>query len=138
MDDIQLLNKLYKNKIVMIITEPIVNIGLMNIQNSFCGMFLEAIDAGIFLLTDNNTKDFFYHNKIIKIEEAAQINFNDLNEETKKILKNTYEKHEILEKEQIKNENNGFIPDNIDPENQEKTIELLQQAQKIIRNKKLR
>lgn len=140
------LNKYYRNKIVTLIpTRTAIEYVPENIPSFCTGMFLEAMESGIWLLSlRTNKRDFFYHDKIVKIEEVDLIDINCLPEKTREEVTlelKSYDERKKKEKlelqkqiqeiEDLKDKSND-IPDVIDPMNISGINEMLERAKKMI------
>lgn len=126
------LNRIFRYKMINII--PVssifspVNPTIIPLFSS--GIFLEANELGIWIssTSDENKgkKLFFYHDKIIKIEEIESISANDC-----KDIKKIYDKYDEDRNNEIKDIYED-APDVIDPSDHNRINEMIEKAQKII------
>lgn len=94
------LNRHYRGKIVTILTVPM-SVGSIppNPEHvaQFCtGIWVEAMESGVWLQMFGRgepTRDFFYHNHIIKIEEAVGVE-EDVPQDIDKILRDEFAKQD--------------------------------------------
>ena len=104
---------------------------------------MEASDTGVWIMCitgDRKGKiDFYYHDKIIKIEEAGKIDLNELESDQKNEIKTSIKKYEEKRKKEIEMYNEGFeTPDIKDPKDQEGINTMLDKVQKmVLENKKI-
>lgn len=141
-NELDKINRYYRSKLINIITiPPIYNISPEQIPNYFSGIFMEATDTGIWamcMIGDRKGKiDFYFHDKIIKIEEAGLIDINQLEEKDKEQIKNAIKKYEEKRKKEIEAYNKDTdAPDVKDPNDKEQVNDLLSQVQKLVLDNK--
>jgi hypothetical protein len=103
---------------------------------------MEASEIGIWLMYASGDRkgktDFYYHDKVIKIEEAGKIDINDLDIESKNKIKEAVKNYENKRKEEIEEYNKNIItPDIKDPSDQNGINEMLTKVQEmVLENKK--
>ncbi len=142
-NELDKINRYYRHKLVNIITiPPIYNISPDQIPIYFSGIFMEASEIGIWLMYASGDRkgktDFYYHDKVIKIEEAGKIDINDLDIESKNKIKEAIKNYENKRKEEIEEYNKNVItPDIKDPSDQNGINEMLTKVQEmVLENKK--
>lgn len=142
-NELDKINRYYRYKLINVITiPPVYNISPDQIPIYFSGIFMEASDTGIWLMYaagDRKGKiDFYYHDKIIKIEEAGKIDINDLDPDSKNKIKESIKKYEDRRKEEIEEYNqNSVAPDIKDPNDKEGINAMLNKVQEmVLENKK--
>jgi len=138
------LNRFFRYKIVNIITVPTIfgNMDPKNIPQFSTGFFLQASDVGIWILSTSENrkgmKDFFYHDKIINIQEVGQIDLNNLPKFEKDILTQEFKSYEKERKEKIKEEFEKVEekPDVIDPTDHSGIARRISEVQEMVSKRK--
>jgi hypothetical protein len=140
--DLDKVNRYYRFTLVNIITVPTVfNISVENIPQVFAGIFLEANESGVWIMSMSESrkgkKYFHYHDKIIKIEEAGKINIDSLEDKYKEEIKRDIRKYEEKRKKEIELYNNdSSIPDVVDPNDTVSVNDMLSKVQEMIKENK--
>jgi len=135
-------NRRYRSKLVNIITiPPIYNITPEQIPRYFSGIFMEASDVGVWVMSMSNDRrgklDFYYHDKIIKIEEAGSINIDELEPDQRDKIKQSIKKYEDNRKKEIESYNAKFdTPDIKDPNDHEGINSMLNKVQQMVLDNK--
>lgn len=142
--DLDKINRYYRNKIVTIITTPTMfgPTDIKNLAEFSTGCFLEATDSGVWLLSlSNNLRDFFYHDKIIKIETSQEIDLTDLSEEQKTTLDTEFKKYEARVQREIdllghnlRKDSNKQVPDVLNPNDNTGINNMIHQVQDMLKN----
>lgn len=136
------INRYYKNRIVTLIPTRTAIDYTPDLIPHFCtGLFLEAMESGIWLLSlRTNKKDFFYHDKIVKIEENELIDPNDLNDETKSIVYQQFKEYDQRKKSELemfdKMNPNNDKPDVSDASDTMATMSMIERVQQMVEQSK--
>jgi len=138
------LNRMFRCKIINVITTPTLfgAIEPSGVPFFSTGIFLEATETGIFTISMSDArkwkKDFFYHDKIIKLEEVGLVSTGEIPSNEREILESTAKQYEERRKTEIDsaNKERENVPDNPDPKDQKQTVDMLSKIQKMIIDRK--
>jgi hypothetical protein len=140
------INKYYRYKIVTIIPSmSSIQYTPENIPEFCTGMFLEAMESGIWLMSIKTCKkDFFYHGQIIKIEENELIDPKSMTKDQREIVEKQFKEYEERRKQENKeyeeriqtrydkDSSGNDIPDVMNPNDIEGTMDMIQKVQKMV------
>jgi hypothetical protein len=141
--DLDDINRYYRYKMINIITVPTIYspVDVSIVPKLFSGIFLRATEVGIWILSTNenkNKRNFFYHDKIIKIEEVDFIDINSLEKNQKEIIESNIKTYEDNRQKEIKEiqKNITNSPDVIDPTDYNKVNEMINKVSQMVLEKK--